>query len=110
MSAFDHLVVRKGAAKIALIPGEVLVALNAGQIPTLSLNEFLAIDLTELTVNVARQIGIGPQSERLQVTLAILGAFKPMKRHLHIARARYDLTAALPHAEPFCDRSAFWCT
>jgi hypothetical protein len=110
MSAFDHLVVRKGAAKIALIPGEVLAALNAGQIPTDSLNEFLAVDLTELTVNVVRQIGIDPKSERLQVTLAILGAFKPMKRHLHIARALYDLTAALPHAEPFCDRSAFWCT
>jgi 3-methyladenine DNA glycosylase AlkC len=83
---------RKGAAKIALIPSEVLLALNAGQIPSVNLNEYLAIDLAKLTINVASQIGLDPQAERLQNTLAMLSAFKPMKRHSHIARALFDLT------------------
>lgn len=98
MSGIAHLLARKGAPKIALIPDEVLTALNAGLIPTVNLNEFLAIDLAMLAANVARQIGLDPQSDRLQDTLAMLGAFKPMKRHQHIARALYDLTAAQAQA------------
>ena len=90
---------RKGAAKIALIPSEVLLALNAGQIPTVNLNEYLAIDLATLTVNVASQIGLDPQAERLQDTLAMLSAFKPMKRHSHIARALFDLTSEQAQAQ-----------
>jgi 3-methyladenine DNA glycosylase AlkC len=90
----DHLRGRKGAARIALIPPEVLEALNAGAIPTVNLNEFLAIDLPRLGRNVASHIGLDPQSERLDDTLAMLAAFPPVKRHLHIARALYDLTEA----------------
>lgn len=89
---------RKGAARIALIPPEVLDALNAGRIPTVNLNEFLAIDLRKLACSVAADIGLDPQAERLQDTLATLPAFAPMKRHLHVARAFHDLT------EPRADR------
>jgi 3-methyladenine DNA glycosylase AlkC len=96
----EHLLGRKGAARIALIPPEVLEALNAGQIATVNLNEFLAIDLRQLARNVARQVGLDPQAERLEDTLAMLSAFPPMKRHVHIARAFYDL------AEPRADRDA----
>lgn len=94
----QHLLSRRGAARIALIPPEVLEALNAGRIPTVNLNEFLALDLPRLTRNVARDIGLDPQAERLQDTFAMLPAFPPVKRHLHVARALYDL------AEPRSDR------
>ena len=96
----QHLLGRKGAARIALIPQEVLEALNEGRIPTVNLNEFLALDLARLTTAVARDVGLDPRAERLQDTLAMLPAFAPVKRHLHVARALYDLT------EPRADRDA----
>lgn len=96
----QHLLGRKGAARIALIPPEVLQALNDGLIPTVNLNEFLAIDLRQLACNVARQVGLDPQAERLQDTLGMLPAFPPVKRHVHVARAFYDLT------EPRAERDA----
>ena len=89
----QHLLGRKGAARIALIPQEVLDALNAGRLATVNLNEFLALDLPLLARNVARGIGLDPQAERLQDTLAMLPAFAQVRRHLHVARALYDLTA-----------------
>lgn len=94
----QHLLDRRGAARIALIPPEVLEALNQGLVPTVNLNEFLAIDLARLARSVACAIGLDPQAERLQDTLVMLGAFKPVKRHHHIALALYDLTAQ--HAQP----------
>jgi hypothetical protein len=54
----QHLLGRRGAARISLIPPEVLEALNQGLIATVNLNELLAIDLVRLTSNVARQIGM----------------------------------------------------
>jgi 3-methyladenine DNA glycosylase AlkC len=74
----------------------VLEALNAGLIPTVHLNEFLAIDLRQLARNVAAQVGLPPDAERLQDTLAMLSAFPPVKRHEHVARALYDLTESRP--------------
>jgi 3-methyladenine DNA glycosylase AlkC len=88
-----HLLHRKGAARIALIPPEVLEALNDGLVPTVNLNEFLALDLPRLARRVASDIGLDPSHERLEDTFAMLGAFKPVRRHLHVARALYDLTA-----------------
>ena len=89
----SHLLARRGAARIALIPAEVLAALNEGRIPTVNLNEFLAIDLTVLATHVTGQIGLDPDDERLRDTLAMLPSFKPMKRHMHVARALYEMTA-----------------
>ncbi|WP_338050717.1 HEAT repeat domain-containing protein [Ramlibacter algicola] len=89
----QHLLQRKGAARIALIPAEVLEALNDGLVPTVHLNELLAIDLPRLARNVALQVGLDAQAERLQDTLAMLGVFPPMRRHMHVARALYDLAA-----------------
>ena len=93
----EHLRARKGAFRIALIPPEVLAALNDGLLDTVNLNEFLALDTPRLARAVAAQIGLDPAHDRLADTLAMLDAFKPMQRHTHIARALYDLTAA--HAE-----------
>ncbi len=96
----EHLLARRGAARIALIPPEVLEALNQGWVPTVNLSEFLALDLRRLAGCVAQHIGLDPDAERLQDTLAMLPAFAPMKRHGHIARALFDL------AEPRADRDA----
>lgn len=89
----EHRLRRTGAPRIALIPPEVLEALNDGLIPTVNLNEFLALDLARLTRNVAHHIGLDADAERIVDTLAMLSAFKPLKRHAHVARALYDLTA-----------------
>ena len=96
---FAHLLGRKGAARIALIPDEVLQALNAGAIPTANLNEFLAIDLTRLAPAVAQDIGLDAHHERLQDTLAMLGSFKPLRRHGLIAHALYDMTFESAHPD-----------
>ena len=87
----QHLLARRGAARIALIPPEVLEALSDGLLPTVNLNEFLALDQPRLARKVARDIGLDPSAERLEDTLAMLGAFKPVRRHQHVARALYDL-------------------
>jgi 3-methyladenine DNA glycosylase AlkC len=88
-----HLKGRKGAFRIALIPPEVLRALNDGLLETVNLNEFMALELPQLARSVAGHVGLDPASERLVDTLAMLSAFKPMQRHGHIARALYDLAA-----------------
>lgn len=87
----QHLLGRRGAARIALIPPDVLDALNEGLVPTVNLNEFLALDLPRLARQVAGHIGLDPAHERLSDALAMLGAFRPVKRHEHVARALYDL-------------------
>ena len=101
-----HLLGRKGAARIALIPAEVLAALNEGQVPTVNLNEFLALDLERLTRNVARQIGLPTDADRIADTIAMLGAFRPVKRHEHIARALYDLTGERADRDAIAHRLA----
>lgn len=88
----QHLLGRRGAARIALIPPEVLEALNEGLVPTVNLNEFLALDLPRLARNVARHVGLDPDHELLADTLAMLDAFRPVRRHGHIARALYEIT------------------
>jgi 3-methyladenine DNA glycosylase AlkC len=106
MAAAADLLARKGAARIALIPAEVLEALNAGQVPTVNLNEFLALDLPRLTRNVVRQIGLPPDTDRINDTIAMLGAFRPVKRHEHVARALFDLTAQRADRDEIAHRLA----
>lgn len=96
----QHLLGRKGAARIALIPPEVLEALNEGLVPTVNLNEFLALDLPRLTRNIARHIGLRGDEERLGDTFGMLEAFSKVKRHEHVARALYDIV------QPRVDRDA----
>ncbi|MDM0115072.1 DNA alkylation repair protein [Variovorax sp. J22R133] len=93
----EHLKSRKGAFRIALIAPEVLDGLNEGLLETVNLNEFLALELPRLARNVAGHVGLDASAERLVDTLAMLGAFKPMQRHGHVARALYDMTAS--HAQ-----------
>jgi hypothetical protein len=86
-----------GAARFSALAPDVLAALNAGQVATVNLVEFLAIDMAQLARNVAIHIGLDPAHDRLVDTLAMLNAFKPMQRHGHVARALYDMT--LPRAD-----------
>lgn len=104
--SLDHLKHRKGAFRIALIPPEVLEALNDGLLETVNLNEFMALELPRLARGVAAQIGLDAASERLLDTFAMLGAFKPMQRHGHVARALYDLTAVHPERDAVAHRLA----
>jgi len=90
----EHLLGRKGAARIAQIPPEVLEAINEGLVPTVNLNEFLALDLPRLARNVAQHIGIDGSEERLADTFGMLEAFSKIKRHEHVARAFYDVVQA----------------
>lgn len=102
----EALHTRTGAARISAIAPAVLEALNAGSIATVNLVEFLAIDVPLLARNVARSIGLDPEAERLQDTLAMLHAFKPMQRHGHIARALYDMTVARADRDEVANRLA----
>ena len=70
----------------------MLEALNAGRIPTVNLNEFLALDLPLLACNVAatwlrsrRGTPAGHAGDAVRLP--------PVRRHLHVARALHDLTA-----------------
>jgi len=87
----QHLLGRKGAARIELIPHEVMEALNDGLIPTANLNEFLALDMQRFARNVALHIDVDPDHERLADTLAMIEAFSKVKRHEHVARALFDI-------------------
>lgn len=105
-ASVEHLRQRKGAFRIALIPPEVLEALNDGLLETVNLNEFMALELPRLARSVAGHLGLDPDSERLIDTLAMLSAFKPMQRHGHVSRALYDLTAAHPERDALAHRLA----
>lgn len=108
MHAADEasLSTRKGAARFSELQAHVLDALNRGEVATVNLVEFLAIDLKLLAHNVARQIGLDPHAERLVDALDMLDAFKPMQRHGHIARALYDLTMNHPQRDAVANRLA----
>jgi 3-methyladenine DNA glycosylase AlkC len=105
-ASVEHLRQRKGAFRIALIPPEVLEALNDGLLETVNLNEFMALELPRLARSVAGHLGLDPDSERLHDTFAMLSAFKPMQRHGHISRALYDLTAEHPERDALAHRLA----
>jgi 3-methyladenine DNA glycosylase AlkC len=81
---------------MSAIDPDVLDTLNAGQIATVNLVEFLAIDLPVLARHVAASVGLDPQADRLQEVLATLHCYKPIQRHNHIARALYDLAKLRP--------------
>jgi len=104
--ASASMATRKGAARFSALQPDVLDALNRGDMATVNLVEFLAIDLRQLAHHVARNIGLDPQAERLVDALAMLDAFKPMQRHGHIARALYDLTESHADRDAIANRLA----
>lgn len=87
---------RTGAVRFSAIPPEVLRALHAGEVATINLVEYMAIDVRLLAPVVAGHIGLDPSDERLTDTLAMLDAIKPLQRHNHVARALYDMAQRHP--------------
>ncbi len=66
---------RKGARKSQDIPKDVLALLNKGEIPTVNLTEWLAVDQTELIKNAFPKIGLKDSIE--PITKAIEQQKKP---------------------------------
>lgn len=97
---------RTGAVRFSAIPTPVLQALHAGEIATVNLVEYMAIDVRRLAPVVAAQIGLDPADERLVDTLAMLDAIKPLQRHNHVARALYDMAARHPQRDMVATRLA----
>ncbi|MDT8989649.1 DNA alkylation repair protein [Curvibacter sp. APW13] len=97
---------RTGAVRFSAIPAEVLRALHAGEVATVNLVEYMAIDVRLLAPVVATQIGLNPSDERLIDTLAMLDAIKPLQRHNHVARALYDMAQQHPQRDAVATRLA----
>ena len=84
---------RKGARRMAEIPPDVLRELSTGQLQTVNLVEFLAVDLELLLRSVAAQIGVDPQHAVLEKVLRELPTLKPMRRHWAISAALQEAIA-----------------
>ena len=84
---------RRGARRMAEIPPDVLRELSTGQLPTVNLVEFLAVDLELLLRSVAAHIGVDPQHAVLEQVLRALPNLKPMRRHWAIAAALQEAIA-----------------
>lgn len=69
----ERLKSRKGAQRRADVPPEVLEALNTGRIDTITLAEWLAIDMEQLLANILPEVGLEEEAK------GILAAFHPLK-------------------------------
>jgi 3-methyladenine DNA glycosylase AlkC len=97
---------RTGAVRFSAIPAPVLQALHAGEVATVNLVEYMAVDVRVLAPVVAAHIGLDPADERLLDTLAMLDAIKPLQRHNHVARALYDMAQRHPQRDAVATRLA----
>lgn len=66
---------RKGARKVEEVPSDVLVLLNTGEIETVNLTEWLAIDHAELVEANFQQLGVSKQTSGF-----IVGEIKKQKK------------------------------
>jgi 3-methyladenine DNA glycosylase AlkC len=73
MKSYEGLKDRKGAARMADIPSEVLAGLNAGELETKTLVEWLAVDMRLLLKNILDDVGLRAESG------AILKAFESVE-------------------------------
>ena len=87
---------RKGARRRSEIAPDLLAALEQGEIPTVNLVEFLAVDLARLLPAIAQRQGLDPQQPQLLATVNTLSGLKPMQRHAAIARTLQDLIGDQP--------------
>ena len=83
---------RKGASRIAGIPPDVLAALNEGRDETVTLVEWLAIDMPTLMRNVAPQVGLQEQSRSLVESAAALAGQGVTSRMRGIGKAVHHAT------------------
>ena len=87
---------RKGAARIADIPPDILTALNEGREETVTLVEWLAIDMATLMGNVAPQVGLAERSAELVLSAQALGGQGITKRMRAMGQALHGAMAEHP--------------
>ncbi len=87
---------RKGARRMADIPPEIRFALNQGEIPTVNLMEFLAVDLQQLLSAALRYLDLAPTDTRFKAIRQRLPDLKPMQRHWAIAETFYQVLQGDP--------------
>lgn len=77
---------RKGARKVSDIPADVVGLLHKGQLQTVNLTEWLAVDHMVLLKNVLDELGFGQESEPILQRLRDSSEKKIMKLIPAIAR------------------------
>ena len=82
---------RKGASRIADIPPDVLAALNEGREETVTLVEWLAIDMPTLMGHIAPEIGLADHSHTLVSAAQALAGQGVTKRMRGIGQALHDV-------------------
>ncbi|WP_258199561.1 DNA alkylation repair protein [Paenibacillus endoradicis] len=82
----NDLLIRKGARKISEIPSEVIELLQKGQLQTVNLTEWIAVDHMTLLQNIVDELGLEKESAAVIQRLNNLSEKKVMKIIPAIAR------------------------
>ncbi|WP_245596137.1 DNA alkylation repair protein [Paenibacillus taiwanensis] len=95
----DHLLHRKGAQKVKDIPSEVQQLLQTGQLQTVNLTEWLAIDHTLLLQHIIAELDLMQHIDVVMSELHLLQNKKMMQIIPAIAKGWLQLLLLLPHQE-----------
>ena len=97
---------RKGAIRMADIPADVLQALNEGREETITLVEWLAIDMATLLGHVIPQVGLDGHGDELLETARELADEGITQRLKGIGRAIFEAAGSDAHYAATLDRLA----
>ncbi len=106
MTRLEALKSRKPARRVAEVPRDVLRALEAGELESISLVEFLAIDTAKLLVRVAEDVGLGAKKRELAARFAPQREAGVMKRLEGAGRALFDVAPKGRERERIFERLA----
>jgi 3-methyladenine DNA glycosylase AlkC len=91
----ENILSRKGAKKTSAIPNDVLELLNKGQLETVNLIEWLAIDYKIILPIVFRELGLNQLVEPIMKSVDELPKKTTMQVFSKIGRTTYELTSNL---------------
>lgn len=91
LSVSDAILLRKGARKVADIPSEVMRLLQIGQLQTVNLTEWLAVDHVTLLQHILVGVGLHQEMNPMIQRLHLTNETKIMKIIPSIAREWLDL-------------------